>query len=81
MQNQIDELNKSLNTCKTEVGREVQSLSDELDEIKSDIKELLSIFKATKGFFKISTWIVKGFLIISAIAAGIIAISKFIKEF
>ncbi len=81
MQKQIDELEKRLHSCKTEVGREVQSLNDELEEIKSDIKELLSIFKATKGFFKTSTWIVKGFLIISAIAAGIIAISKFIKGF
>jgi len=46
--------------CETEVGQQVEALRLEFDEFKKDVKELLDIFRASKGFLKVLGWIGKG---------------------
>lgn len=57
----------------------IQDLEKEIDEIKTDVKELLEIFHASKGFIKVLGWIgvgVKWILTIAAVCGLVYTVAK-----
>ena len=57
------DVDEKLMACKTEIGQQVEALRADVEcikEIHSDVKELLDIFRTSKGFFKGVWFIGKG---------------------
>ena len=72
MEAKIKKVADDLESCKTEVGKQIENLSNDLSVVRDDIAEILSIFRSSKGFFKVVGWIGK-FVIWGSIFAGGIA--------
>jgi hypothetical protein len=79
MEDKINQVAEDLDTCKTEVGREMQAMRKEMDLIKKDIGELLAIFRAYKGFVRVMYWLGSTIKWIAMVAAPILGIYYFIK--
>lgn len=73
MEAKIKKVADDLESCKTEVGQQIEILSNDLAVVKDDIAEILSIFRSSKGFFRVMGWfgkfIIWGSVFIGGIAA------------
>ena len=50
-----------------------------MKEIQADVKEILEIFRASKGFFKVMGWAGKFALFSSAVTVAVTAIWHYMK--
>ncbi len=55
-------------------------LEKAVEGIQNDLSELLNIFRATKGFFKVWGWIGKGVLKLSAISIALVGLYHLAKH-
>jgi len=73
MEAKINKVAKDLESCKTEVGKQIENLGSDLSVVKDDIAEILSIFRSSKGFFRVVGWLGKlviwGSIVIGGLAA------------
>lgn len=76
MQDQINALSKRLETCKTEVGQQLELGNARMDALDTSIKDaldkldtILELFNSFEGFFKVMGWIGKGAVWIAKIGA------------
>ena len=54
------DVDEKLMACKTEIGQQVELLNTKMTGIEKDISELVAIFRASKGFLRISGSIGRG---------------------
>ncbi len=73
MEAKIQKVADDLDSCRTEVGKEIKHLREDLSDVRDDIAEILSIFRSSKGFFKVVGWIGKLVIWGSIFAGGIAA--------
>ena len=73
MEAKIKKVADDLASCRADVGDKIQVLSNDLSAVRDDIAEILSIFRSSKGFFKVVGWIGKlviwGSIVIGGLAA------------
>jgi len=72
MEAKIKKVANDLESCKTEVGKQIETLGNDLAIVKDDIAEILSIFRSSKGFFRVIGWLGK-LIVWGSIIAGSIA--------
>ena len=73
------DVDNKLDECKTEIGQQVELLNSKMCSIEKDISELVSIFRASKGFLRISGSIGRGVRWTAMTAAAIGALWLAIK--
>ena len=69
MEAKIKKVADDLASCRADVGDKIIVLSDDLAIVKEDIAEILSIFRSSKGFFRVMGWFGK-FIIWGSIFVG-----------
>jgi len=74
MEAKIKKVADDLESCKTEVGKQIENLGSDLSVVKDDIAEILSIFRSSKGFFRVTGWIGKLIIWGSIIAGSLTAL-------
>jgi PII-like signaling protein len=57
MQKQIDDLEEKVETCKTEVGQQIEILHGEIIALKTKLDIVIEIFDALEGVLKFLRWI------------------------
>ena len=65
---------EDLESCKVTTMNDVSLLKEEVQALRTDVHELLEIFRASKGFVKVLSWFGKGVLWtakVSAVFGGI----------
>jgi len=73
MEAKIKKVADDLDNCRTEVGREIKHLREDLAIVKDDISEILSIFRSGKGFIRVWGWLGKLIIWGSILAGGLAA--------
>ena len=73
MEAKIKKVANDLESCKTEVGKQIEGLGNDLAIVKEDIAEILSIFRSLKGFSRVWVWLGKFIIWGSVIAGGLLA--------
>ena len=73
MEAKIKKVADDLASCRADVGDRIESLGNDLAIVKDDIAEILSIFRSSKGFFRVVGWIgrlvIWGSIVIGGLAA------------
>jgi len=73
MEAKIKKVADDLASCRADVGDRIEILSSDLSIVKDDIAEILSIFRSSKGFFRVMGWfgklVIWGSIVIGGIAA------------
>ena len=65
------DVDQKLSACKTEIGQQVEQLNSKMCGIEKDISELVSIFRASKGFVRVVGNLGKGIRFTAMTAAAI----------
>jgi len=73
MEAKIQKVADDLASCRADVGDKIEVLSGDLAAVREDIAEILTIFRSSKGFFKVVGWLGKFVIWGSIIAGGLAA--------
>lgn len=73
------DIDEKLMKCKTEIGQQVEMLNDKMCSMEKDISELVSIFRASKGFIRIAGNLGRGVRFTALTTAAVAAIWLTIK--
>ncbi len=75
-------IEERLTQCRAEIDEKVEKMTTDIDtlqEMQADIKEMLEIFRASKGAIKVMAWTGRGIRWIAFTVAAVVALYAILK--